>query len=120
MGGTGGQEPNQCRPGVDLIGKRIGYGQARIRVIIKELDDMGWINVQRRNGQANRYYATTPADVVVDESVAPKVAKAKRVSHKCLDCGGVCESYLYAGEIVQWTCTKCHLNWPPSDFERLT
>jgi hypothetical protein len=62
MGGDGGQS-TVCAPNLWTIGRRSGYAERTARRYVRQVEELGWVNVGRRPGGRNRYYAALPAGV---------------------------------------------------------
>jgi hypothetical protein len=92
MGGNGGQAPTRCSPSFPRLGKRSGYKASRVKEVVAELEQLGWINVGRIRGLPNRYYATVPpapsAPVVVFGECQGCGAWLGAEDGVCPDCGG--------------------------------
>lgn len=59
MGGDGGQS-TRCAPTHEVVGRRSGYAPRTARRYVAEVVALGWLNVGRRRGEPNRYWARLP------------------------------------------------------------
>jgi Helix-turn-helix domain len=110
MGGQGGQPPTNCSPSMARIARRAGMRRDSASRWIREAEREGWINVGRKTGLRNRYYATVPKDMahlLPDEikaqtkskSRSPSKSASKPPRQKCHQCGSTnLRAKLYLGE----------------------